>query len=70
MRFHYHQDTDSLYIDLSKNPSADSVEVTPGIVIDYDSQGNIVGIDINNASKKVDLSTLEAESLPLTRKTI
>ncbi len=64
MKFHYHQETDSLYIDLSNTASADSIEVTPGIVIDYDSKGNIVGIDINNASKKVDLSSFEAHTIP------
>lgn len=64
MKFHYHQDTDSLYIDLSANPSVDSLEVSPGIVIDYDAKGNIVGIDIDNASKKVDLSSFETSTLP------
>ncbi len=64
MKFHYHQDTDSLYIDLSNNPSVDSVEVSSGIVIDYDANGNIVGIDIDHASKKVDLSNFEAYSIP------
>lgn len=65
MKFHYYTDTDSLYIDLSEKESADSVEVAPGIVLDFDVEGNLVGIDIDQADKRIDLSRLEAEGLPL-----
>ncbi len=51
----YYKDTDSLYIDLSSKPSADSREISEGIVLDYDADGNIAGIDIDNASLKIDL---------------
>jgi len=66
MKMHYYKETDSLYIELSARPSADSDEVAPGIVVDFDAEGNIVGIDIDGASKKVDLSKLEAVDLPFT----
>nr|VFK03747.1 MAG: Protein of unknown function (DUF2283) [Candidatus Kentron sp. H]VFK04049.1 MAG: Protein of unknown function (DUF2283) [Candidatus Kentron sp. H]VFK06742.1 MAG: Protein of unknown function (DUF2283) [Candidatus Kentron sp. H] len=46
MKLDYYKDTDSLYIDLSSRPSAESMEVSSGIVLDYDAQGNITGIDI------------------------
>ena len=65
MEFHYYPETDSLYIDLSEKTSADSQEVAPGVVIDFDAQGNIVGIDIDRASQIIDLSRLETNSLPL-----
>jgi len=65
MKFHYYSDTDSLYIDLTDKESIDSQEVAPGIVLDFDDQGNLVGIDIDRASRVVDLSRLEAEALPL-----
>jgi len=55
MKFDYYHDTDSLYIDLSEKTSADSQEVTPGVVVDFDAPGNIVGIDIDRASKIIDL---------------
>ena len=58
MRLNYYPDTDSLYIDLSEKTSADSVEISEGVVVDYDSEGNIVGIDIDNASKKIALKQL------------
>ena len=66
MKFHYYAETDSLYIELSHNSSSDSQEVTPGVVLDFDEQGQFVGIDIDNASKTVDLSRLETEGLPRT----
>jgi len=65
MKLHYDQETDSLYIDLNARPSVDSREIQDGLVIDLDAQGRIVGIDIQHASELLDLSTLEAESLPL-----
>ena len=65
MKLHYCAETDSLYIDLSERPSADSREATQGVVLDYDAEGRLVGIDIDNASKIVDLSRLEAEELPV-----
>jgi len=65
MKFNYYPETDSLYIDLSAKTSADSQEVAPGVVVDFDAQGNIVGIDIDHASLVVDLSRLEANALPL-----
>lgn len=58
MKLAYYSDTDSLYIDLSEHPSAESREISAGIVLDYDSQGNLVGIDIDNASRKVQLQRL------------
>lgn len=66
MKFHYYPETDSLYISLIDKPSADSQEVAEGIVLDFDDQGKLVGIDIDHASQAVDLSRLEAQSLPLT----
>ena len=65
MKFQYYPETDSLYIDLSKKISAESREIAEGVVLDFDSNGKLVGIDIDNASQIVDLSRLEAEYLPV-----
>jgi uncharacterized protein YuzE len=64
MKVKYYQATDSLYIDLADTPSTDSREVAEGIVLDYDAAGNLVGIDIDNASTKVTLDKLIVSSLP------
>jgi uncharacterized protein YuzE len=66
MKLHYYPETDSLHIDFSERKSVDSDEVAPGVVIDYDDEGAIVGIDIDHASKVLDLSKVEMESVPVT----
>ena len=60
----YYKDTDSLYIDLSEKTSKESLEVAPGIVLDFDEDKNIVGIDIDRASQILNLSELEISSMP------
>jgi uncharacterized protein YuzE len=65
MKFNYYPETDSLYIDLSEKTSVESKEVANGVVIDFDDKGAIVGIDIDHASKIVDLRRLESASLPI-----
>lgn len=64
MRLNYYPETDSLYIDLSEQPSFESREISKGVVLDYDAQGNLVGIDIDNASTKVELGTLTLSKMP------
>ena len=64
MKLNYHADTDSLYIDLSERTSAESREISDGVVLDYDDAGNLVGIDIDNASHKVALERLVVSRLP------
>lgn len=64
MKLHYYPETDSLYIDLNPRASADSREIADGLVVDFDEDGNVVGIDIEHASQKLDLRTLETEALP------
>ena len=64
MKISYYPDTDSLYIDLSEQPSAESREISEGVVLDYDAQGRLVGIDIDNASLKVELKKLTLANSP------
>ena len=49
MKLHYHPDTDSLYIEFSERPSVDSREISEGVVVDYDADGKVVEIDIDNS---------------------
>lgn len=65
MKFNYYPETDSLYIDLAERPGAESREVAPGVVLDFDADGQLVGIDIDHASRVVNLSSVEAVDLPL-----
>ena len=61
MKLNYYPETDSLYIDLSEKTSVESKEISEGVVLDY---GNLVGIDIDNASKKIQLKELILSRLP------
>ncbi len=70
MKIAYYPNTDSMYIDLSLKDSVESKEVSPGVVLDYDSDGNITGIDIDNASKKLDLQELTLSKIPVNKQTI
>jgi len=70
MKVHYHPETDSLYIDLSDRPSVESREVSEGVVLDYDVSGKLVGIDIDNASNKVELHRFVISKIPAPVETI
>ena len=65
MKFEYFSETDTLYIDLNNLKSVDSKEIANGILLDFDANGNLTGIEIDNAKKNIDFSKLEAKSLPL-----
>lgn len=65
MKLNYYPETDSLYIDLSEKSSVESREISEGVVLDYDAEGNLVGIDIDNASSKVQLKELTLRKLPV-----
>ena len=65
MKLHYYPETDSLYIELKPEASVDSLEISDGIMLDVDAEGNPVGIDINGASRRLDLTSVETIALPL-----
>ena len=70
MKLNYYPETDSLYIDLSEKPSVETREISDGVQLDYDAKGNLVGIDIDNASAKVQLKELILSKLPSKVRTI
>ena len=65
MRLNYYPETDSLYIDLSERASVESREISEGVILDYDAEGKLVGIDIDHASAKVELIKLTLNKLPV-----
>lgn len=65
MKLHYYPDTDSLYVEFRNEPGEQTLEVTDGLQVDINAVGEVVGFDIDRASSRVDLSTLETSSLPL-----
>ena len=65
MKLHYYPETDSLYLELKAGPGVETREVTDGLNVDLDAAGEAVGFDIDHASQRLDLSTLETEALPV-----
>ncbi len=54
MKVKYDQEVDVLTIQLSKTPVEESDQDKPGVILDYDKDGNIVGLEILNASKQIE----------------
>ena len=65
MKLHYYPETDSLYVEFKPLPSAEIREVADGLDVDLDGKGEVVGFDIDHASRRLDLATLETEALPV-----
>jgi uncharacterized protein YuzE len=68
VKLHYYPETDSLYIELKPEPATETREIADGLNVDFNAQGEVVGLDIDQASMKLDLTTLETQGLPM-RKT-
>lgn len=65
MKLSYDKLTDSLYIHLSDTLSTDSDEVAEGVVLDFDSNGVLVGIDVQQTSQKTDIESISLSHLSL-----
>ena len=65
MTLQYDRDTDMLYIRLAPGVSTESEEVASGIVLDFDEDSRVIGIEIEDASELMDLSRLEVSALPV-----
>jgi uncharacterized protein YuzE len=65
MIFDYHADTDMLYVRLHQGVSVESEEVAPGVVLDFDDANRVIGVELEHASKFLNLSRLDLRSLPI-----
>lgn len=52
MRIEYDPEVDALYVRLADSKIIESEEVKPGIVLDFDVDGNVVGLEVLSASKR------------------
>jgi uncharacterized protein YuzE len=64
MKITYFSDTDTLYIDLSEKPGADTDEIADGVVVDYDADGAVTGIEIDHARARLDLTRFVLTGFP------
>ena len=51
MKLEYDPAADALYVRLNDHPIIESEQIKPGIILDYDEAGNVVGIEVLSASK-------------------
>lgn len=65
MKLHYYPETDSLYIELKPETASETREIVSGLNVDLDEKGEVVGFDIDGASRRLDLTKLETVALPL-----
>ena len=65
MKIRYFPNTDALSIRLNNKPSLESEEIADDVVVDFGANGNVVGIEIDLASSKVDLNSFETIGLTI-----
>lgn len=67
MKLKVDRQADALYLTLSEAPSSRSEEISPGIIVDYDDQDCVVGIEmlyLSTRAPETDIRRLLFESVP------
>ncbi len=54
MKIVYDSDKDILQISFQPRIVEETTQIAPGLVLDYDEDGKVIGLELRNASKKVD----------------
>jgi len=65
MKIRYFAETDTLTIELTRNPVISTDAVSDDLILDYDEQGKVVAITLDNYSQIVDEINLQSFALPL-----
>lgn len=68
MNVYYDKNVDALYIKLGNKVADGVIEITEGVNLDTTSEGKIVGIEILDATKKMDIKTILSYNLELDKK--
>ena len=53
MKLTIDREADALYLDLDDASAAESKEISPGVILDYNAEGKVVGIEMLHLSKRV-----------------
>ena len=59
MKLTIDREADALYLDLDDAPAAESEEISPGVILDYNAEGKVVGIEMLHLSKRVAAGKLD-----------
>jgi len=65
MKVYYDNEVDALYIKLGDEPAEGVIEITEGVNLDTTSNDRIIGIEILNASKRIDIKTILSYTIEL-----
>lgn len=65
MRIFLDKDSDALYLRLDENRIVDSEEIKPGVIIDYDADDRVVGVEFLNISSRASKEQLSSIQLQL-----
>lgn len=65
MKIQYFSETDTLAIELTTKPVVETDAITDDLIVDYDSEGRIVAITLDNYSKNVETVNLQTLGVPL-----
>ena len=66
MKLTIDREADALYLNLDEAPAAESEEISPGLILDYNADGKVVGIEMLYLSKRVgaeQLSRMQMETV-------
>jgi len=58
MKLTVDREADALYLDLDESPATESEEISPGLILDYNAEGKVVGIEMLYLSKRVSAEQL------------
>ncbi len=53
MKLTVDREADALYLNLDEAPAAESEEISPGVILDYNAEGKVVGIEMLHLSMRV-----------------
>jgi len=59
MKLTIDREANALYLDLDESPAADSEEISPGVILDYNAEGKVVGIEMLYLSRRVGTEQLD-----------
>lgn len=62
MKLHYYPETDSAYVEFSNKPGVETCEVSDGLNVDLGPDGELIGIEMERASKHLDAAVIAASN--------
>ena len=66
MKIHFDQSADALYLHLNETPIASSEEVRPGVILDFDKNDQVIGMEILNVGTRIPVETLRDVKVQVT----